>query len=157
MDLLLIATKYGALPGLLEDIKTVVKPQTAVLSLLNGVDSEEIIGGAIGEEHMLYSLMRISSERSGNIIFFDPEETRGMWFGEKASIRLPPGRRQCWICLQKRTAGGTWKEDIMADLWYKYAINISHNLPQAVLGIGLGCYEDSEHVNFSGEKAVGRG
>ena len=112
VDLLLIATKYGALPGLLEDIKTVVKPQTAVLSLLNGVDSEELIGRAIGEEHMLYSLMRISSERNGNVIFFDPEETRGMWFGEKGIHQITPRAQAVLDLFAKTDCRCTWKEDI---------------------------------------------
>ena len=155
VDLLLITTKYGALPGLLEDIKTVVKPQTAVLSLLNGVDSEEIIGEAIGEEHMLYSLMRISSERNGNIIFFDPKETRGMWFGEKGIHQITPRAQAVLDLFAQTDCRCTWKEDIMAELWYKYAINISHNLPQAVLGVGLGCYEDSEHMSFLARKLWG--
>ena len=157
VDLLLITTKYGALPGLLEDIKTVVKPQTAVLSLLNGVDSEEIIGEAIGEEHMLYSLMRISSERNGNIIFFDPKETRGMWFGEKGIHQITPRAQAVLDLFAQTDCRCTWKEDIMAELWYKYAINISHNLPQAVLGVGLGCYEDSEHMSFLARKLWGGG
>ena len=45
VDLLLVSTKYGALSSILPDIAAVVDDHTAVISLLNGVDSEEIIGG----------------------------------------------------------------------------------------------------------------
>lgn len=83
VDLLLIATKYGALSSILKDAQAVVKEDTIVLSLLNGIDSEEIVGAAVGMEHMLYSLMRISAERKDNSIYFDDAVTMGLWFGEK--------------------------------------------------------------------------
>ena len=41
--------------------RQLVGENTIVLSLLNGVTSEEIIGNEIGMEHMLYSLMRIDA------------------------------------------------------------------------------------------------
>ena len=48
----------------------------------------------------------------------------------------------------KTTCKCTFKPDIITEMWYKYAINISRNLPQAVLGVGVGAYDDSEHVEF---------
>lgn len=43
VDLLVVALKYGALPGALDSIAAAVGPNTTVMSLMNGVDSEEII------------------------------------------------------------------------------------------------------------------
>ena len=43
VDLLLVAVKYTALDSVLEDIRTIAAPGTVVLSLLNGIDSEEKI------------------------------------------------------------------------------------------------------------------
>ena len=62
VDLLLVSTKYNGLRGALEDIRTVVGPHTTVLSLLNGIDSEEIIGTVIDPARIAYSLMRINSD-----------------------------------------------------------------------------------------------
>ena len=66
VDLVLVATKQTALPEIMDDICALVGENTIVLSLLNGVTSEEIIGNEIGMEHMLYSLMRIDAVRDGN-------------------------------------------------------------------------------------------
>ena len=41
VDLLIVALKYGALPGALDSIRTIVSERTVVMSLMNGVDSEE--------------------------------------------------------------------------------------------------------------------
>ena len=43
VDLLIVALKYGALPGALDSIRTIVSERTVVMSLMNGVDSEELI------------------------------------------------------------------------------------------------------------------
>ena len=74
VDLLLVSTKYNGLRDALEDIRTVVAPHTTVLSLLNGIDSEEIIGTVIDPARIAYSLMRINSERKGNSVTFNAEK-----------------------------------------------------------------------------------
>ena len=74
-DLILVSCKSDALLELLPDIKKMTGPDTFVLSLLNGVSSEEIIGKAIGMEHMAYAVMRIASVREGNKITFSEENT----------------------------------------------------------------------------------
>lgn len=151
VDLLLVSSKQDALESALEDIKTMVGENTIVISLLNGVRSEEIIGSAIGMEHMLYSVMRIASVREGNKITFYPENTAGVYIGEK-DVKEPTERVQAVEELFKDTGiRCTFVEDIVADIWTKYAGNISQNLPQAVLGVGFGAYTDSEHVHHIAE------
>ena len=85
VDLLLVSTKSNGLRVALEDIRTVVTPQTTVLSLLNGINSEEIIGTVIDPARIVYSLMRINSERNGNSVTFNAEKTPGLFVGEKDS------------------------------------------------------------------------
>ena len=52
-DLLIVALKYGALPGALSSIRTAVTENTIGMSLKNGVDSEESIAAAVGTEQMM--------------------------------------------------------------------------------------------------------
>lgn len=152
VDLLLVSSKQDALPDALEDIQTIVKENTTVISLLNGVTSEEIIGNAIGMEHMLYAVMRIASVREGNQIVFSPEKTAGIYLGEKD--KKEPTERVLAVEELFRNTGIRYHfmEDIMTDMWMKYASNISQNLPQAILGIGFQAYEDSVHMHYIAEK-----
>ena len=146
VDLLLIATKQNALPGIMDDIRTLVGENTIVLSLLNGVTSEEIIGKEIGMEHMLYSLMRIDAVRDGNQMELHFDRIAGVFFGEK-DYTEPTERVQAVLELFEGTSvRANFVPDIMTDLWLKYVSNVSQNLPQAVLGVGFGAYKDSEHV-----------
>ena len=146
VDLLLVSTKYAALEQCLDDIEKMVDDHTVVLSLLNGVDSEEIIGKRIGMEHMLYAIMKITSERRGNEIVFKGETTPGLFYGELGIAE--PTRRVLEVAqlLQDTPLHYHIVEDIRTEIWYKFALNISQNLPQAMLGIGFGGYEDSEHM-----------
>lgn len=146
VDLLLVATKQEALYHSLDDIKAMVGENTIVMSLLNGVCSEEIIGEAVGMEHMLYSVMRIASVRKDSQIVFDPETTAGVYVGEKDK-KEPTERILAVEALFADTEiRFHFVEDILTDMWFKYASNIAQNLPQAIISVGFGAYKDSEHM-----------
>ena len=148
VDLIMIASKQDALAEIAEDIKPMVGVDTMVMSLLNGVSSEEIIGNVIGMEHMLYSIMRIASMREGNAITFYPEITKGLFVGEKGCSE--PTERI--LAIEELFKGSgvrcNFVDDIINEMWVKYAGNVSQNLPQAILGVGYGAYSDSKHVEF---------
>ncbi len=146
VDLLLVCTKYGALLESLDAIEAIVDEHTTVLSLLNGVESEEIIGNRIGKEHMVYSLMKIASERKGDNVVFDGEVTPGLFFGELG--QREPSERMLAIArlLDDTPLHYHFCPEILRDLWYKFALNISSNLPQAILGCGVGIYDDSRYA-----------
>mgnify|MGYP002259174232 FL=1 len=37
-------------------------------------------------------------------------------------------------------------EYIREEMWSKFRLNVCNNLPQAILGAGVGCYQDSVHM-----------
>ena len=151
VDLLLVSSKQDGLEAALPDMQKLVGENTMVISLLNGVSSEDIIGKAVGMEYMLYSVMRIASVREENRINFVPENTMGIFVGEK-DFREPTERVLAVEELFRDTGiRYNFVEDIVADIWMKYACNISQNLPQAVLGVGFGAYVDSVHVHAIAE------
>ncbi|MDO4493426.1 MAG: 2-dehydropantoate 2-reductase [Clostridia bacterium] len=148
LDLLIVALKYGALREALPGIQMVTGPDTAIMSLMNGVDSEETIGAAVGMRHMVHALIKVQSERRGSDIRFDPETTVGIVYGE-ADPQAPEERTEALGRLFARTPLRTrLSRNIVAEMWAKYLLNVSKNLPQAVLGVGAGAYDDSEHVRF---------
>ena len=147
VDLLLICVKYGALRAALDDVARVVDGHTLVLSTLNGVDSEEIVAERIGWDNIVYSLMKLSIRRVGSEISMNSTSAMGLLFGEV------DGSRSERVEALDRAFGGSdldyvVRENILRDIWYKYADNISRNLPQAILDCGAGAYVDSEHVAF---------
>ena len=146
-DLLIVSVKYGALQDSIAMIEKMADDHTIVMSPLNGVDSEEIIGKRIGMEHMVFSLMKIAAQRVGNEITYNPDVTLGIFFGEKDG-----SKSERILAIQDLLEGSDVhyhiSDHIEQDIWYKYAQNISKNLPQAIINCGFGAYETSEHVAY---------
>ena len=113
VDLLIVALKYGALPGALDSIRTIVSERTVFMSLMNGVDSEELIGIIYGELTAPFDSDRVQAVRA---LFVDT----GIHFRVTEHIR--------------------------EEIWSKFRLNVCNNLPQAILGAGVGCYRDSVHM-----------
>ena len=145
-DLVLIAVKYGAIREAAAMAARLIKEDTIVLSLLNGVDSEEIVGEAVGKNHMLYSLMRIQSTRRDGEVIFYPERAGGLLFGEKDTAEETERVQGVLEFFGKTEIRCTHVPDMMGEMWLKYVGNISRNLPQAIISVGAGAYRDSEHV-----------
>ena len=135
VDLLIVALKYGALPGALDSIRTIVSERTVVMSLMNGVDSEELIAARIGAAHVLPALIKV-----------DPETTIGIIYGE-LTAPFDSDRVQAVRALFADT-GIHFRvtEHIREEIWSKFRLNVCNNLPQAILGAGVGCYSDSAHI-----------
>ncbi len=55
-DLVMVAVKYLALDSALETMKRCVGPDTIIMSVMNGIDSEEIIAETYGWDHMIYTV-----------------------------------------------------------------------------------------------------
>jgi 2-dehydropantoate 2-reductase len=152
VDLVLIATKYGAIADILNDVKKLVSDNTIVISLLNGVDSEEIIGKAVGEKHIVYSFMRIAAERKENNIIFNPDITLGVYYGEKNTHEKTDRIAALDKLFEGTDVRGNFSENIIKEQWEKFALNLARNLPQAIVDVGAGGYDDSGHLKFISNK-----
>lgn len=151
-DLLVVALKYNVLLSVLPSIKEAVGENTIVMSLMNGVDSEERIAKEVGNSHLLYSVIKIASHKEGKGYYFDPDTTIGIIYGELE----PPydsERVQAIKELFERTQiHFRVTEYIREEMWSKYRLNVCNNLPQAILGAGVGCYRDSVHMKAISDK-----
>ena len=137
-DLLIVCLKYGALPGALDSIKAVTGPHTTIMSLMNGVDSEELIAAQIGAAHVLPALIKVASHRTGDGVRVDPETTIGSIYGE-LTAPFDSDRVQAVRALFADT-GIHFRvtEHIREEIWSKFRLNVRNNLPQAILGGGVG-------------------
>lgn len=81
-DLLIFFVKFDQLQQAIEDVKNQVGENTIILSALNGISSEEIIGKAYGMEKMLYCVAQgMDAVKIGNRLNY---KNMGMLcFGEK--------------------------------------------------------------------------
>jgi 2-dehydropantoate 2-reductase len=145
-DLLLIATKYSGLRTVLPMVKKIVRENTIVMSLLNGVDSEEIVAEAIGKEPIVNSYMIISSQRADGEIRFNPDVTRGLQYGEIDTPEMTGRCRSIDAFFRDSPCHATFHPDILKMEWAKFMRNLSFNLPQAITGTGVGSIYDSKYL-----------
>lgn len=146
VDFLIVSLKYGALPGALDDITAVTGENTVIMSLMNGVDSEEIIAEKAGAEHLLHAVIKVASHKENDGYVFNPEATLGIIFGE-VSAPYDSERVQAVLDLFSGTGLHYRATDcILEEIWSKFRLNVCNNLPQAILGAGVGCYRDSVHM-----------
>ncbi|MDO4518984.1 MAG: 2-dehydropantoate 2-reductase [Eubacteriales bacterium] len=153
VDLLLITTKYDALKASLADIKNIIGPNTIVLSLLNGIDSEEIVESVIGPGHVLRSFIRIIANRKGREIHFDEAVTHEVYFGEEDGSHTERVQAICDL-FDQTNIQYVLSDHIEEAQWNKFGVNISNNLPQAVFGVGYHAYFHSEHMKFIHQRVM---
>lgn len=144
-DLILIATKADALPEAITAIAGFVHDETIILSLLNGITSEEQIAERYGWDKVLHALLvGHGSTRSGNAVTFDG--VARIVFGEaNAETRTP---RVDAICRFFDRAGIAYEvpDDILFAMWRKFVLNVGVNQASAVLRASYGAFQRSEQA-----------
>ena len=138
---------------------------------MNGVDSEEILAEAVAKEQIVPANIKFVADRTGNVVTIQPTMP-GMGIHYGAANRMPGGAAVDAGAYGDAADGNTtdgWasaeailealdqlfadadleatrEEAILQTIWAKYAFNICENLPQAIVDVGVGCYEDSAHM-----------
>lgn len=137
-DLIIIATKFDGLKDTIKNIENFVKDDTIILSLLNGVTSEDIIAQKYGWKHILLSyFIGHSAMRDGNIITHDGigDVVFGVKHGVETDLYDVKLLKQYFD-----NVGLTYKtpDDMERALWLKYMLNVSSNQSSAILGMTFG-------------------
>ena len=146
VDLLIVALKYGSLSAALESIQKVTSENTIIMSLMNGVDSEEIIAEKVGVEHLLPAVIKVASHKEEDGYHFDPETTIGIILGELTAPYDSDRIREIEELFKDTGIHFRVTEYAREEMWSKFRLNVCNNLPQAILGAGVGCYRDSVHM-----------
>ena len=148
VDLILVAVKYGALRTILPAVSQAADEHTLVMSLMNGVDSEEVLSEAVDPGQILHSLIKIASVRDGQrVSFVPPAGPLGIYFGETKPPYDSERVKAVAELFENTPVNYHIREEILTDIWSKFAFNVADNLTQAVIGCGVGAYADSEHAD----------
>lgn len=146
-DLILIGVKGYGLAQAIQDIRNQVGKNTLILSLLNGVDSEDKLIEAFGEEHVLYAFMRMSIVMKDGKADFDPYWGK-IHFGEKQNREYSGRVLSVKEVFEKADIPYEIDEDMLKGIWFKFMCNVGENMTCALLGIPFGGFQESEHANW---------
>jgi 2-dehydropantoate 2-reductase len=141
-DLIILAVKCHHLERAVADIAPFVGKRTLLLSLLNGITSEDLLADAFGREKVPYAMiLGIDAVREGNatsfaasgkIHFGDSRNERGAWSERVSRIAS---------FFDRVGIGYVVPEDMVRSLWYKFMINVGINQASAVLRATYGAFQ----------------
>lgn len=124
-DLVIVAVKYNALKSALDTMKNVIDEHTIILSVMNGITSEQIIGERYGFNNMIYTVAQgMDAMRFGDALNY----TR---MGE---LRIGVNDDSCKASLMQVSdffdlakIPYTIDEDIIYRMWGKFMLNVGIN------------------------------
>lgn len=144
-DLVIVAVKNHHLDDAIRDMLFCVGPETTILSVMNGIDSEERIGAVYGMEKLLYCVsVGIDALREANRITYT---TQGkLFFGEAANPFVTERVKGVQDFLDRAGIVYETPPDMLRILWWKFMINVGINQASAVLGAPYAVFQTSKEA-----------
>ncbi|PJI06975.1 MULTISPECIES: ketopantoate reductase family protein [Clostridium] len=140
-DLIIVSVKYNQLKEAVQQIKNHVGDNTIIISLLNGITSEEILGEVYGIDKVLYSISAgIDAVREGhqNVTF---KNIGYIEFGEKSNNTLTDKVITLKEFFNKAKIENRIPKDMLRMLWWKFMVNVGINQTSAVLRATYGVFQ----------------
>jgi len=130
-DLIIISVKYHHLKVAIKQLAGLVGKNTMIISLLNGIDSEEIIAKQFGHESVIYAFIyNIDATKVQNVVTYSKKGT--IVFGEKDGSVTERINKLKGILTEAGIAHEV-SNDIIRNMWWKFMVNIGMNQTTAIL------------------------
>lgn len=136
LDVLIFAVKFGALHAAIESCRHLVTPETTLVSVLNGVSSERVLGEAFTPEQIVWCVaQKMTARKEGNRVTVRP-------VGELA-LGVPAGYDPCHLqrlstLFDSISFPYSLPVDIRTHMWSKLLCNVGTNQPTMVFACGFG-------------------
>jgi len=152
-DLVIVAVKHHHLPKAVADIKRRVGEKTIIMSVMNGIDSEEQLGAAYGMEKILYAVaVGIDALREDNRLTYT---TQGkLFFGEAKNPVISERVKDVQALFDSAGIAYETPVDMIRILWWKFMINVGINQASAVLGAPYSAFQTSQEARELMESAM---
>lgn len=141
-DLVIVAVKQQQLAQAISDVAPYVGDDTIIISLLNGIASEDDLARAFGRDKVLYAMiLGIDAVREGGEIRHSAFGTIN--FGEAKNPPGSPSEKVARVAafFDRARVAYAVPEDMIRTLWYKLMINVGINQASAVLRAPYGVFQ----------------
>lgn len=144
-DLVLVALKHHHLTEpVLNDINALTGPDTLILSVMNGLESEKLLGHACGQEKIVPAIaVGIDAVHHGNNCFTFANPGK-IIFGNDPVLPNADNTDRLERVKNALDLGGIPNEissDILRTMWWKFMVNVGVNQASAVLGAPYGIFQ----------------
>jgi 2-dehydropantoate 2-reductase len=152
-DLIIVALKHHHLLEALPDLRNRVGDHTAIMSVMNGLDSEAIIAGHYGVDKTLYCIaVGIDPLRDGNVINYTT--IGSLVFGEADNTTLSARVTRIQQMLNRAGIPSDTPADMVRMLWWKFMVNVGINQTSAILRAPYGVFQTDSHAQAIMESAM---
>ncbi len=154
-DLVIIACKNQHLETILNDLQNYIGKETRIVSLLNGISSEEIIGKIYSNTRIPLAMILGTDAQHGNEhCYYGPKGI--IYFGESTnkSVDGKPTEE----CTEEVKTIATFfeqaniaynvPENMLRMLWYKYMVNVGINQASATLKLTYAPFQENGKKEF---------
>lgn len=142
VDLIIVGLKHHHLNQALPDLRGFVGEHTTILSVMNGLDSEDMIGAVYGMDKLLYAIaVGIDAVREGNAVVVN--NPGRIIFGEAENTSISPRVSQVRQALDRAGILHETPVDMLRILWWKFMVNVGVNQASAVMRAPYGAFQFS--------------
>lgn len=152
-DLIIVAVKAHQLPQAIREMERQVGDNTVIISLLNGITSEEIIGREYGVDKLLYAVSYgLTANRDGNHIQFSAYGN--IAFGEEINRGYSDKVQAVKEVFDRSGIPYTIPENMLHSLWWKFMVNVGINQSSAVIRGRYGVFQTCAEAQRLMESAM---
>ena len=138
-DLVIIGVKWHQLDQALAQIRPFVGPSTVILSLLNGIESENVIARTLGVQPLYSFVVETDAGRKGQQIEYRTLGT--IVFGEASNVNISPRVAAVRDLFDQAAIPYRIPADMLRDLWWKFMLNVGVNPTSAIMKAPYGVFQ----------------
>lgn len=135
-DLVIVAVKSTGLAAALDTMATSVGPDTTIISVLNGISSEEIIAQRYGEERIVHTvaIAMDAMHFGGDLTYTNP----GRLCLGAATEAARPHLNRLTAFFDRTNVAYAVEDNILRRMWSKFMVNVGINQTTMVYDVGYG-------------------
>jgi len=152
-EFIIVAVKHHHLREAIQDIENRIGENSLIVSVMNGIDSEEQIGAVYGMDKVLYAVaVGIDAVRQGNSITYTKQGK--LFFGEAKNPVLTERVKRAQSLFDRAGIAYETPDDMIRILWWKFMINVGINQVSAVLHAPYSIFQTSQEARELMESAM---
>jgi 2-dehydropantoate 2-reductase len=141
-DLVIVALKHHHLADAVGDIAALTGPDTAILSVMNGLESEETISTFCGMDKLVYAIA-VGIDAVHENRWFTYANPGKIVFGPMADDGSGPDLERIREALDRAGIPNEVPPDILRAMWWKFMVNVGTNQASAVLRAPYGVFQSN--------------
>lgn len=143
-ELIFVAVKWRHLDQAIADIRGFIGDRTTIVSLMNGIASEERLADEFGAGRVVYANVYMDAVRDGHSVTW--RDIGRIVFGEKNNVPVSPRVKAIQALFDRAAIPCSVPDDMLRAHWAKFMLNVGINQASAVLRAPYGAFQSNPYA-----------